>query len=66
MADLITEQGLSVGDPFPSEARLCEHFGVARTAVRGALAILEGQGLLETFQGKRRLVRALPPAAPNS
>lgn len=60
LAALITEDGLTVGDPFPSEAKLCERFDVSRTAVRRAVAQLEGMGLLDTVHGKGRTVRALP------
>ncbi|MFF9868526.1 GntR family transcriptional regulator [Streptomyces sp. NPDC013953] len=66
MMALIREDSLSIGDLFPSEARLCERFGVSRTAVRRALAQMEGNGLLDTVHGKGRTVRALPgsPAQP--
>ena len=60
MADVIAEDSLSVGDTYPSEARLCERFGVSRTAVRRVLAQMEGNGLLATVHGKGRTVRALP------
>ncbi|MGV9426436.1 GntR family transcriptional regulator [Streptomyces sp. NPDC003656] len=60
MTALITEQSLSVDDPYPSEAQLCERFAVSRTAVRRVLAQMEGNGLLATVHGKGRTVRALP------
>ncbi|MEU6165392.1 GntR family transcriptional regulator [Streptomyces tanashiensis] len=60
MMDLITEESLAVGDPYPSEAKLCHQFGVSRTAVRRVLAQMEGNGLLDTVHGKGRTVRALP------
>lgn len=60
MNDVIAEDSLSVGDPYPSEARLCERFSVSRTAVRRVLAQMEGNGLLATVHGKGRTVRALP------
>ncbi|MEW2284355.1 winged helix-turn-helix domain-containing protein [Streptomyces sp. NPDC047841] len=60
MADLIVEDSLSVGDTYPSEAKLCERFSVSRTAVRRVLAQMEGNGLLATVHGKGRTVRALP------
>jgi DNA-binding FadR family transcriptional regulator len=60
MTDVITEDSLSVGDVYPSEAKLCERFGVSRTAVRRVLAQMEGNGLLATVHGKGRTVRALP------
>ncbi|WP_367320813.1 GntR family transcriptional regulator [Streptomyces sp. HUAS ZL42] len=60
LTDLIAEDSLSVGDSYPSEARLCERFGVSRTAVRRVLGQMEGNGLLSTIHGKGRTVRALP------
>ncbi|MFG3187552.1 GntR family transcriptional regulator [Streptomyces omiyaensis] len=60
MMALITMDSLRVGDVFPSESKLCERFGVSRTAVRRALAQMEGNGLLDTVPGKGRTVRALP------
>ncbi|GHG29828.1 GntR family transcriptional regulator [Streptomyces zaomyceticus] len=60
VTSVISEDALTVGDPFPSEARLCERFSVSRTAVRRVLAQMEGNGLLNTVQGRGRTVRALP------
>ncbi|QDO42553.1 GntR family transcriptional regulator [Streptomyces sp. RLB3-17] len=60
MTDVIAEDALSVGDTYPSEAKLCERFGASRTAVRRVLAQMEGNGLLATVHGKGRTVRALP------
>ncbi|MFJ7903546.1 GntR family transcriptional regulator [Streptomyces sp. NPDC096198] len=60
MTDLIAEDSLSVGDTYPSEAKLCERFGASRTAVRRVVAQMEGNGLLATVHGKGRTVRALP------
>ncbi|MEU4109958.1 winged helix-turn-helix domain-containing protein [Streptomyces sp. NPDC027717] len=63
MMEVITEDSLSVGDTYPSEAKLCERFGVSRTTVRRVLAQMEGNGLLVTVHGKGRTVRALPSSA---
>ncbi|MFF2569557.1 winged helix-turn-helix domain-containing protein [Streptomyces sp. NPDC058084] len=60
MTALIAEDELAVGDTYPSEAKLCERFGVSRTAVRRAIAQMEGTGVLDTVHGKGRTVRALP------
>ncbi|WP_190034732.1 winged helix-turn-helix domain-containing protein [Streptomyces fructofermentans] len=60
MNDVIAEDSLAVGDTYPSEAKLCERFGVSRTAVRRILAQMEGNGLLATVHGRGRTVRALP------
>ncbi|WP_030688401.1 winged helix-turn-helix domain-containing protein [Streptomyces globisporus] len=66
LTDLIGEDGLAVGDAYPSESKLCVRFDVSRTAVRRALAQLEGVGLLATVHGKGRTVRALPTNAEES
>lgn len=63
---VIAEDSLAVGDRYPSEASLCERFGVSRTAVRHALAQMSGTGLLATVHGKGRTVRALPAAQKES
>ncbi|MGW2721008.1 GntR family transcriptional regulator [Streptomyces sp. NPDC001492] len=60
MNDLFSEDSLSVGDTYPSEAKLCVRFGASRTAVRRVLAQMEGNGLIVTVHGKGRTVRALP------
>ncbi|MEY9930909.1 GntR family transcriptional regulator [Catenulispora sp. GP43] len=45
------------GDPFPSEPRLAEEFGVSRMTVRAALAGLERDGLIERVPGRGSFVR---------
>ncbi|MEU1228696.1 GntR family transcriptional regulator [Streptomyces sp. NPDC005828] len=60
MVEVIADDALDVGDPYPSESQLCTRFEVSRTAVRHALAQMEGSGLLRTVQGKGRTVRTLP------
>ncbi|MEU6001876.1 GntR family transcriptional regulator [Streptomyces sp. NPDC047197] len=60
VTDLLRREGVEVGAPFPSEKELCDEFGVSRTAVRSALALLEGRGLIEMGPNRRRQVRALP------
>ncbi|NKI40225.1 GntR family transcriptional regulator [Streptomyces physcomitrii] len=60
MTDVIQEDSLSIGDAYPSEAKLCERFGASRTAVRRVLAQMEGNGVLATVHGKGRTVCALP------
>ncbi len=62
IVELIRTDEMRVGDTFLSESKLCGIFGVSRTAVRHALAQLEGQGVLEPTAGKRRTLRALPQA----
>ncbi|WP_374776680.1 GntR family transcriptional regulator [Streptomyces sp. NBC_01310] len=60
VTDLLRAEGTAAGDTFPSESELCETFGVSRTAVRTAIAQLEGRGLIAMGPGRRRQVRALP------
>jgi DNA-binding GntR family transcriptional regulator len=60
LTELIAGDALDVGDLYPSEAQLCARFEVSRTALRRALAQMEGSGLLHAAQGKGRTVRALP------
>lgn len=45
-----------VGAMLPSEAELCAEFGVARSTVRRALALLEAQGVILAIPAKGRLV----------
>lgn len=47
------------GGRFPTEAELCAEFGVSRTAVRQALAILKSEGLLESRRGGGTRVMAV-------
>ncbi|WP_030751689.1 GntR family transcriptional regulator [Streptomyces sp. NRRL F-5135] len=61
VTESLRAEGTAVGDAFPSENELCERFGVSRTAVRTAIAQMEGQGLIEMGPNRRRRVRALPP-----
>jgi GntR family transcriptional regulator len=44
-------------DPFPSEPRLAEEFGVARMTIRAALSRIERDGLLERVPGRGSYVR---------
>jgi DNA-binding GntR family transcriptional regulator len=60
-------QRLTAGNPppgalMPSEAALCQEYGVVRNTVRRALAALEAEGLIETLPGRGRIVR--PPGQP--
>ncbi|MFE7119100.1 GntR family transcriptional regulator [Streptomyces sp. NPDC057654] len=60
VTDLLRAEGTAVGAPFPSERELCDRFGASRTAVRTAVAEMEGQGLIEKGPDRRRRVRVLP------
>ncbi|MFI5480703.1 winged helix-turn-helix domain-containing protein [Streptomyces rubiginosohelvolus] len=61
LADVIKDDNLKVGAPFPSTSTLCARYGVSRPTVRRALDRLQAAGLLsEGKQGKQRTVLALP------
>jgi GntR family transcriptional regulator len=52
---------LPEGEQLPSEARLMEHYGVARMTVRNALRILLDEGLTTAEHGRGVYVRSRPP-----
>lgn len=52
---------LREGDQLPSEARLMEHYGVARMTIRNALRVLQDEGLVVAEHGRGVYVRARPP-----
>jgi DNA-binding GntR family transcriptional regulator len=60
VTDLLRVEGIKVGDSFPTEKELCALFGASRTAVRSAIAQMEGQGLIGKGAPRGRQVRALP------
>jgi DNA-binding GntR family transcriptional regulator len=60
VTELLRAQGTKEGDAFPTEKELCEKFGVSRTAVRSALAQLEGQGIISKHPARGRVVSSLP------
>src|SRR5271166_213263 len=53
--------GLREGEQLPSEARLMEHYGVARMTIRNALRVLQDEGLVTAEHGRGVYVRARPP-----
>jgi GntR family transcriptional regulator len=54
---------LQPDEPVPSEAELCQQYGVSRTTVRKALSDLAQEGLLYTIQGKGTFVSASKKAS---
>lgn len=57
LRDRIQRGELAPGDALPSEAQLCERFGVSRGTVRQALTTLRAQGLIAGGRGKPPIVR---------
>lgn len=55
---------LAPGTRLPSEMAMAQHFGVSRTVVREAIALLKADGLLETRKGSGAFVREAGPAKP--
>lgn len=47
----ILDQGLSAGDPLPSETRLAQELGVGRGSVREAIKALQSLGIVEVRHG---------------
>ena len=56
---LIIDGVLKVGQPLPSERRLCEKLGFSRSALREGLTVLHGRGIIETAQGRDSRVARL-------
>jgi GntR family transcriptional repressor for pyruvate dehydrogenase complex len=59
IADLIEHQVLKPGEKLPGERGLTERLGVSRTAIREALRVLEGLGMVEVSPGKGTFVADL-------
>lgn len=48
-----------IGSLLPTEARLCEAYGISRFTARNALAVLEEKGLIQRTQGRGSVVVSL-------
>ena len=53
---------LKPGDRLPTAAELMAQYGTSTTAVRGAMIVLRGEGLIEGRQGKGVYVASREPA----
>jgi DNA-binding GntR family transcriptional regulator len=62
VTDLLCADVIRVGDRFPTESELCDWLGASRTAVRSAIAQVEGQGLIGKGATRGRVILALPVA----
>ncbi|WP_110684999.1 FadR/GntR family transcriptional regulator [Salinicola aestuarinus] len=61
LESVIAEGRIAIHEKLPTETRLCDLFGVSRTVVREAIALLRSQGLVETQRGiGTRVVRFTP------
>lgn len=56
LLQLVEDDGLRPGDLLPSEAELCETYGVSRTVVRQAVGELVNEGRLRRERGKGTFV----------
>jgi DNA-binding FadR family transcriptional regulator len=52
----IRSDGLAPGTRLPSEHAMAQHFGVSRTVLRAAIALLKADGVLSTRQGSGTFV----------
>jgi GntR family transcriptional repressor for pyruvate dehydrogenase complex len=57
----IRDDALTVGTRLPSEQAMATHFGVSRSVMREAIAMLKSEGLLNTRKGSGAFICA-PPA----
>lgn len=53
----IRVEDLAPGARLPSEQAMAQHFGVSRTVIREAIALLKAEGLVETRKGSGAFVR---------
>ncbi|MFI6530811.1 GntR family transcriptional regulator [Nonomuraea sp. NPDC050547] len=61
LRETIERGTLMPGAKVPSEAKLMEHYGVARMTIRSALQLLQAEGLTVAEHGRGVFVRARPP-----
>lgn len=64
LREAICQGHYAVHSSFPTEAQLCEHYGVSRHTVREATRRLVDEGLISKQPGTGTTVRATEPAKP--
>lgn len=62
LEQLILNRKIEIGQKLPTEAQLCDQFGVSRTVIREAVAKLKSLGLVETRRGSGTTVKRNAPA----
>ncbi|AXE82866.1 GntR family transcriptional regulator [Streptomyces atratus] len=60
LRQLITAGGIQPSERLPSEADLADRYEVSTVTLRRALAVLQGEGLVEKIHGKGNFVRRPP------
>jgi len=64
LLDKIRQDDLQPGTRLPSEQSMAGHFGVSRTVIRDAIALLKAEGLLETRKGSGAFLRRSASSTP--
>ncbi|HKY09431.1 MAG TPA: FadR/GntR family transcriptional regulator [Candidatus Binatia bacterium] len=62
LMEKIRAEHLAEGTRLPSEQAMAQMFGVSRTCVRDAIALLKSEGVLSTRKGSGAFVRSIPRA----
>ncbi|HSM39403.1 MAG TPA: winged helix-turn-helix domain-containing protein, partial [Afifellaceae bacterium] len=60
MRSFLADQKLSLNLRLPPERELCKHFGVSRSELRKALAVLESEGQIWRHVGRGTFIGSRP------
>lgn len=63
LLERIVSGAWKAGERMPSEPAICQHFGVSRTTVRQALAVLENEGLIRKEKGRGTFIAERRPSS---
>lgn len=63
LVQYVADNRLQAGDRLPSERTLVESLGASRLAIREALSVLKGLGIIEAQHGRGFFVKQLDPSA---